>query len=114
LQNAAEGVREDFLNNIRPLSEWVSCLERMGNMFYCFGSVVLGFGLIRGGLVQKWLGAAAALIGMAGMMILMMYPNSIAAFKPMTAYLSVSIVITLWHIALGIAIFLGVKETSES
>ena len=64
--------------------------------------------------MEKWLGAAAALIGTAGMAILTMYPNSIAAFKPMTAYLPISIAIALWHIALGIAIILGVKETSES
>ncbi len=112
LQNAAESVRADFLNNIRPLSEWVSCLERMGNMFYCFGSLVLGFGLWRGGLLGKWLGATAALIGALGMVILMLYPNSIAAFRPMTAYLPVSVAIALWHVALGIALILGVKEAS--
>ncbi len=83
-------------------------------MFYCFGSFVLGFGLISGGLVGKWLGAAAALIGATGMVILMLYPNSVAAFKPMTAYLPISIAITLWHVALGIAIIAEVKEISES
>lgn len=113
LQNAAEIARADFLNNIRPLSEWASCLERMGNMFFCFGAVVLGFGLVRGGLVEKWLGATIALIGAIGMAILMLYPNSIAAFKPMTAYLPISIAITLWHVALGIAVSLGVKENAE-
>jgi hypothetical protein len=114
LQNASESVRESFLNNIRPLSEWVSCLERMGNMFYCFGAVVLGYGLMRGELVGKWLGAAAALIGMIGMSLLMLYPNSIAAFKPATAYLPISIAISLWYVALGIAVILGVKENLES
>lgn len=114
LQNASASVREGFLNNIRPLSEWVSCLERMSNMFYCFGSVVLGYGLIRGKLVGKWLGAAAALIGIVGMSLLMLYPNSIAAFEPMTAYLPISIALALWYVAVGVAIISGVKENLES
>jgi hypothetical protein len=67
-----------FLANIRLLSAWAICLERMGNMFFCFGAIVLGFGLWRGGLVSKWLGVAAALIGATGMGILMLYPKGIA------------------------------------
>jgi hypothetical protein len=108
IQRAANGAREAFLANIRPVNEWVICLARMGNMFFCFGAVVLGVGLIREGLIAKWLGAAAALIGATGMTILMIYPDNTKAYLP------IGLAITLWYMVLGITVFSGVNETTES
>ena len=106
MRQAADAAREAFLANIRPVSEWVICLARMGHMFFCFGLVVLGLGLVRGGLVRRWPGATAMLIGVAGMTILMLYPDSPRAYLPVAG------AITLWHVALGASVFRGVQTAS--
>ncbi len=82
-------------------------------MFFCFGLLPLGFGLMRGGLSGKWPGAAAVLIGLAGMMLLMIYPDSIAAFKPATPYLPVSMATSLWLVATGGVFLRGTLEATE-
>lgn len=108
VRSLTDAARETFLMNIRPVSEWVICLARMGNMFFCFGLVVLGLGLLRGGLVGGWSGWTAMLIGIVGMTVLMTYPESPRAYFPVRA------AITLWQIALGVAVFSGVEAGHPS
>ena len=108
IQNAGDAANNAFLSSIRPLSEWVICLARMGNMFFCFGFIILGFGFQITKIVGKWPGIAAMLIGAAGMMILMLLPNDAAAYLP------ISLAITLWFVALGATLTFGIHQTSQS
>lgn len=104
LKGATDAARASFLASLRPGGEWAICLERMAKMFFSFGLVVLGSGLMLGKLVAKPLGVAALLIGIAGMAALFAAPFSKTIFIPF------DIAIALWFAALGGTIFLGVTQ----
>ena len=104
--NTTDEVRNAFLIAVRPVAQWVVCLDRMGNMFFCFGLLPLGYGLFRSKLIAQWLGAATILIGIAGIVVLMIYETEKSTFLP------IAIAITLWYIVLGVIVMLGVNETN--
>jgi hypothetical protein len=108
LKTATDAMRQAFLVNIRPVSELMICLERMGKMFLSFGLVVLGAGLMLGKAVPKWLGLAGLLIGAAGMGTLFIFPFSSVAFIPF------DIAIAGWLVVLGVVVFGGIKEVEEA
>jgi len=104
----SDTARAAFLVSIRPVTEWVICLARMGNMFFCFGLVVLGLGLVHGGLIGAWSGWTAIFIGITGMTILMVYPDS------PQAYLPVVVAISAWFVGLGVRVMAGTSDPSGS
>jgi hypothetical protein len=104
LQAASDAAKAAFLDNIRPGSELMICLERMAKMFFSLGLTVLGVGLALGKVVPCWLGVAAAVIGMAGMMALMALPLNHVVFIPF------DIAIAVWLVVLGGLTSRGVEQ----
>jgi hypothetical protein len=88
----------DFLARIRPGSEYMICLERMGKMFFSLGLVFMGAGLWLGHLLPRWLGIGAGVIGLAGMAALFVAPLSETVFLPF------DVAIALWFAALGVSV----------
>jgi hypothetical protein len=101
---ASDAAKAAFLDNLRPGSELMICLERMAKMFFCLGLTVLGVGLALGRVVPRWLGIAGAAIGMAGMMALMAMPLSHTVFLPF------DIAIAVWLVVLGGLTSRGVEQ----
>lgn len=95
LRGAGDTARAAFLSGLQPGSEYMICLARMGKMFFSFGLVVLGAGLVLAGLLPRWLGWVAIAIGAAGMAVLFALPFSQTAFVPFDAAFA------LWLLALG-------------
>jgi hypothetical protein len=93
-----------FLQDIRPGSELLICLERMGKMFFSLGLTVFGVGLALGKVVPRLLGIAAAVIGMAGMMALFALPLSHTVFLPF------DIAIAVWLVVLGGLTSRGIEQ----
>jgi hypothetical protein len=107
LQAATGAGQVAFLDNIRPGSELMICLERMAKMFFSLGLTVLGVGLALGKVVPRWLGIAGAVIGMAGMMALFALPFSHAVFIPF------DIAIAFWLVVLGGVASRGVEQEPD-
>lgn len=105
-QAASDAGKAAFLDDIRPGSELMICLERMGKMFFCLGLTLVGVGLALGRVVPRWLGIAAAAIGMAGMMALMALPLSHTVFLPF------DIAIAVWLMVLGGLVSRGVEQVA--
>lgn len=103
---ASEAAKAAFLDDIRPGSELMICLERMGKMFFCLGLTLVGVGLALGRVVPRWLGIVAAAIGMAGMMALMALPLSHTVFLPF------DIAIAVWLMVLGGLVSRGVEQVA--
>jgi hypothetical protein len=101
---AGDAARNTFLDNIRPGSELMICLERMAKMFFSLGLTVFGVGLALGRIVPRWLGIAAAAIGMAGMMTLFAMPLSHTVFIPF------DIAIAVWLVVLGGLTSRGIEQ----
>ena len=106
LKNATDAAKGAFLDNIRPGSELMICLERMAKMFFSLGLTVLGVGLALGKVVPRWLGVIGAAIGMAGMMTLFAVPFSHTVFIPF------DIAIATWLVVLGALVSRGVGQES--
>ena len=105
LHSADDAAKAAFLDNIRPGSELMICLERMAKMFFSLGLTVLGVGLALGKVTQRWLGVAAVVIGFAGMMALFALPYSRTVFIPF------DIAIATWFVVLGASVTRGVEQT---
>lgn len=105
LKSATDAAKNAFLDNIRPGSELMICLERMAKMFFSLGLTVLGAGLALGKITQRWLGVAAAVIGFAGMMALFALPYSRTVFIPF------DIAIATWFVVLGASVTRGVEPS---
>lgn len=101
---ASDAAKIAFLDSIRPGSELMICLERMAKMFFSLGLTVFGAGLALGRVVPRWLGIAAVVIGMAGMMALFALPFSHTVFLPF------DIAIAIWLVGLGGLVSRGVEQ----
>lgn len=104
LKAATEAAKDTFLNDIRPGSELMICLERMAKMFFSLGLTLLGVGLALGGTLPRWLGVVGAVIGMAGMMTLFALPLSRTVFIPF------DVAIAAWLVVLGVLVIRGVEQ----
>lgn len=104
LRGATDAVRGAFLENIRPGSELIICLERMAKMFFGLGLAVLGVGLALGRITHRWVGIAGATIGFAGMMALFAMPYSRTVFIPF------DVAIAIWLLVLGYLVTRGVEQ----
>jgi hypothetical protein len=106
LQAATDAAKRAFLDNIRPGSELMICLERMAKMFFCLGLTLFGVGLALGKVIPRWLGVGGAAIGMAGMVVLFAMPFSHTAFIPF------DIAIATWLVMLGASVTWGVEQAT--
>jgi hypothetical protein len=104
LQSATDAAKGAFLDNIRPGSELMICLERMAKMFFGLGLTVLGVGLALGNVAHRWFGIVGAVIGMAGMMALFAMPSSRTVFIPF------DVAIATWLAMLGAWVTRGVEQ----
>lgn len=107
-QAATPAMQDGMLNTVRATSEMIQCIDRMGKLFYCLGFTFFGFGLVMERVIPRWLGAAPLLIGMAGMMILMLYPGNREGWTPFFY------AITLWFIISGVTVLLGVDARAAN
>jgi hypothetical protein len=106
LQATTDTAKAAFLDNIRPGSELMICLERMAKMFFSLGLTIFGVGLALGRVVPRWLGIAAVVIGMTGMLALFAMPFSHTVFIPF------DIAIAVWLVVLGVLSSRGIEQAA--
>lgn len=90
---------QNMVASLEITNEWVSCIKRFGRMFLHLGFVFLGWGIIRGEILEKWLGTLALVIGIAGICLLMVFTEDPDSYLPMAH------VVTVWFVLSGILIY---------
>jgi hypothetical protein len=71
-----------FVDALRVDTEYVTCLVRFGRVFGGLGLVVLGWGLLRWGVLPAWVGVSGGLIGLAAMGLTMALPERLSLYAP--------------------------------
>jgi hypothetical protein len=71
-----------FIDSLRLATHYVTCLVRFGRVFTGLGLTVLALGLLNWPLLPWWVGAGAAVIGVAAMGLTMALPDNWALYTP--------------------------------
>ena len=90
-----------FVDALRVDTEYVTCLVRFGRVFGGLGLVVLGWGLLRWGVLPAWIGVSGGLIGLAAMGLTMALPDRLSLYTPvfhaMAAWLAATGLMVMRH-----------------
>lgn len=89
---------QEFMGNILYTNQYVTCFVRFGRVFSGVGLVLLGTGLVKWKIVQRWLGWFTMLLGLAAMGIIMGIPDNFEIYKPLFH------IKALWLMLMGISI----------
>lgn len=89
---------QQFMDNILPTNQYVTCFVRFGRIFSGVGLVLLGFGFVKWKIVSPLLGWFTALLGLAAMGIIMGIPDNFEIYKPLFH------VKVIWLLIMGVAI----------
>lgn len=89
---------EGFVVSLSVTTEYVTCLVRFSRVFFGLGQVVLAIALLAGGLLPVWIGVAAALLGLAAMVVTMGLPDNLGLYRPVF-HLN-----CLWLVGIGITV----------
>ena len=101
MDKAPEQVQE-FVNNILPTNQYVTCLIRFGRIFSGTGLVLIGIALIKSKMLPVWLGGFTVLLGLSAVAIILAIPDNFNVYQPLFHLKS------LWLIAMGV-ILLTIK-----
>jgi hypothetical protein len=74
---------QEFMENILPTNQYVTCFVRFGRVFSGMGLVLLGAGFIKWKMFSTWLGWFTVLLGFAAMAIVMGIPDNYEIYKPL-------------------------------
>lgn len=99
---------QQFMDNILYTNQYVTCFVRFGRVFSGVGLVLLGAGLVKWNIVQKWLGWFTVLLGLAAMGIVMGIPEHFEIYKPLFH------VKAIWLAIMGIMIIRSGVYLSET
>ena len=77
-----EAVRS-LVRSLRVPTEYVTCLTRVGRVFFGFGQVVLAVGVLGSTLLPLWLVTAGATLGVAAMTVTMALPDKLEYYTPL-------------------------------
>jgi len=72
-----------FMDSLTIFNHYATCLIRFGRVFSGAGFMLLGIGLFKWGLFDKWIGAFTALMGMVAMCIILLIPDNYTLYMPM-------------------------------
>ena len=88
-----------LIASLEVTNEWASCIKRFGRMFTHLGFVFIGWGLLRGQFLERWLGIYATVLGIAGICLLMILD------KDPNDYLPMGYAVTIWFVLTGIMVY---------
>ena len=87
-----------FMEGINYVTHYITCLVRFGRVFSGAGLVLLGVGLYKWSITDKWLSLFTIILGLGAMGIVMLIPDNFGPYKP------VFYVKVFWLLALGVTI----------
>ncbi|MFM1875206.1 MAG: hypothetical protein RL266_943 [Bacteroidota bacterium] len=86
---------QQFMDGILPITHYITCLSRFGKVFSGAGLVLLGAGLLKFNITDKWLSIFTIVLGLTAMGLVMFIHDNYEVYKP------VFYVKVVWLIALG-------------
>jgi len=100
---------QTFMDGILFTNQYVTCFVRFGRIFSGVGLVLLGFGFLKGNVVNKALTWFTILLGAAAVGIILAIPEYYETYKPLFHLKA------LWLVAMGVVILKkGVRISEES
>lgn len=87
---------QEFMKGVTAVNQYASCLVRFGRVFSGAGMVLMGFGMFKWQIMDRWIGVLTVLLGLAAMSIIMLIPENFEIYKPLF-YIKV-----LWLLIMGI------------
>lgn len=91
---------QEFIAKLRVSTEYITCWVRFGRIFIGVGQLVFVLGLLmQAGPWPMWLIIAGAILGVAGIVLTLEWPDNLDYYKPLF-YLDV-----LWLAIMGVALF---------
>ena len=82
LHGKSAPVVAQYVDSLRMMTEYVTCLVRFGRVFPGVGFVLIGVAIMRWRPVPGWLGMTAVVMGVLSMGITMGLPNDLDAHRP--------------------------------
>lgn len=99
---------QEFMNNILPTNQYVTCFLRFGRIFSGVGLILLGVAMLKWNLLPNWLGGFTTLLGLTAVAIILAIPDNFEIYKP------VFHLKTIWLIAMGAVLLTkGVNEPAD-
>jgi hypothetical protein len=98
MNNKSSEQISQYVESLRLITEYVTCLTRFGRVFPGLGMVVFGSGLVKWKIVPNYLGGLAILIGLSAMGLTMFCPDDLHYYTPVFHCYS------FWILAMGITI----------
>jgi hypothetical protein len=100
LTGASPQVAQAFVDDLLVDTEYVTCLVRFGRVFGGLGLLVFAWGVWRYGILPRWSGGFAGLIGLVAMALTMGLPDRLAYYMPVFFGLALWMLVTgatLWR-----------------
>ena len=97
-----------FVDGLLVDTEYVTCLVRFGRVFGGLGLVLIAWGVWRYGILPRWCGGVAGLIGLASMALTMGLPDHLSYYMP------VFYALVLWMLATGVTLWRSGFEFDHS
>lgn len=95
LAGASPKAAQVFVDGLLVDTEYVTCLVRFGRVFGGLGLVVFAWGVWRYGILPRWNGGLAGILGLAAMALTMGLPDHLSYYRP------VFYALVLWMLATG-------------
>lgn len=89
---------KEFVAALRMDTEYITCLVRFGRVFSGLGLLFLGMSILKWAFLNKIIGAAAVLLGLAAIGLTMVLPDHLHLYQPIFHLKS------LWLAATGITL----------
>ena len=96
---------QNMIASLEITNEWVSCIKRFGRMFMHLGLLVLGWGMIKEMILNKWHAFFTLTLGIAGICLLMICESDPDSYLPMDH------LVTLWFLVTG---YLVLRKTFKT
>ena len=91
-----------FVESLRVDTEYVTCLQRFGRVFFGLGQMVFGLAFVLAArMMPHWLGSLALGLGVAAMALTMALPDDLHLYTPIF-YLN-----SFWYVLCGIHLLRG-------
>ena len=100
---------DEFMQGVSIINHYVTCLIRFGRVFSGVGLVLLGLGLFKWEIMDKWVGIFTMVMGVAAMGIIMLIPDNFEIYKPLF-HVKVVWLLTMGVLILRKGVNLGPKE----
>ena len=99
---------DEFMKGVTIVNHYMTCLIRFGRVFSGVGLVILGIGLFKWRIMDRWISIFTVVMGLAAIGVVMLIPDNFEIYKPLFH------IKVVWIILMGVIILTkGVNLTPQ-